>query len=131
MLTVDDVRAKLHVSKYTVYRLIHSGQLPALKVSTGRNQFLIQEQALDDYLAGATYNGLAAYPVATDNQPELLTVSEVAQLLRCSRDTVRRLVAAGELTAVRNPGRNSRLRIHRSSVRQYLGQAAADAATPA
>lgn len=50
----------------------------------------------------------------------LLTAAEVARVLRCGVRTVRRLVRAGVLPAVRNPGRNSHLRIPAASVRRYI-----------
>ena len=52
-LTVAEVAATLRVSKMSVYRLIHGGQLEA--VQFGRS-FRVSEKALDDYLAKAYYN---------------------------------------------------------------------------
>lgn len=52
-----------------------------------------------------------------DEWPELLTVKEVAQILRVSTMTVYRLVREGELESTR-VGRC--FRIHAESVRQYL-----------
>jgi excisionase family DNA binding protein len=46
-LTVAEVAALMRVSKMTVYRLVHSGELPALRV--GRS-FRVPEQAVNDYL---------------------------------------------------------------------------------
>jgi len=46
-LTVAEVAAMMRVSKMTVYRLVHSGELPALRV--GRS-FRVPEQAVNDYL---------------------------------------------------------------------------------
>ncbi|HTY71716.1 MAG TPA: helix-turn-helix domain-containing protein [Actinomycetes bacterium] len=46
-LTVAEVAAKMRVSKMTVYRLVHSGELPAVRV--GRS-FRVPEQAVADYL---------------------------------------------------------------------------------
>ena len=46
-LTVAEVAAMMRVSKMTVYRLVHSGELPALRV--GR-PFRVPEQAVNDYL---------------------------------------------------------------------------------
>jgi excisionase family DNA binding protein len=46
-LTVAEVAALMRVSKMTVYRLVHSGDMPALRV--GRS-FRVPERAVDDYL---------------------------------------------------------------------------------
>jgi excisionase family DNA binding protein len=46
-LTVAEVAAMMRVSKMTVYRLVHSGDLPAVRV--GRS-FRVPEQAVHDYL---------------------------------------------------------------------------------
>lgn len=46
-LTVAEVAAVMRVSKMTVYRLVHSGELPAARV--GRS-FRVPEQAVHDYL---------------------------------------------------------------------------------
>jgi excisionase family DNA binding protein len=44
------VAAVMRVSKMTVYRLVHSGELPAIRV--GRS-FRVPEQAVHDYLREA------------------------------------------------------------------------------
>jgi excisionase family DNA binding protein len=49
-LTVAEVAAVMRVSKMTVYRLVHSGHLPAIRV--GRS-FRVPEQAVHDYLQHA------------------------------------------------------------------------------
>ena len=46
-LTVAEVAAIMRVSKMTVYRLLHSGTLPAVRV--GRS-FRVPEQAVNEYL---------------------------------------------------------------------------------
>jgi len=46
-LTVAEVAAHMRVSKMTVYRLVHSGELPAIRV--GRS-FRVPEKAVHDYL---------------------------------------------------------------------------------
>lgn len=54
-MTVAEVAALMRVSKMTVYRLVHSGELPAVRV--GRS-FRVPEQAVDDYLR-ESYHGTA------------------------------------------------------------------------
>jgi excisionase family DNA binding protein len=46
-LTVAEVAAVMRVSKMTVYRLVHSGVLPAVQI--GRS-YRVPEHAVDDYL---------------------------------------------------------------------------------
>ena len=49
-LTVAEVAALMRVSKMTVYRLVHNGDLPAIRV--GRS-FRVPEKAVHDYLNGS------------------------------------------------------------------------------
>jgi excisionase family DNA binding protein len=46
-MTVEQVARKLRVSRMAVYRLVHGGELPAVKV--GRS-FRVTEQDVDEYL---------------------------------------------------------------------------------
>jgi excisionase family DNA binding protein len=49
-LTVAEVAAMMRVSKMTVYRMVHAGDLPAVRV--GRS-FRVPERAVHDYLQAA------------------------------------------------------------------------------
>lgn len=49
-LTVAEVAAIMRVSKMTVYRMVHSGGLPAIRV--GRS-YRVPERAVHDYLREA------------------------------------------------------------------------------
>ena len=49
-LTVAEVATVMRVSKMTVYRMVHGGELPAIRV--GRS-FRVPEQAVHDYLRDA------------------------------------------------------------------------------
>lgn len=49
-LTVVEVAKTMRVSKMTVYRLIHSGELPAVRV--GRS-FRVTQEAVQEYLEQA------------------------------------------------------------------------------
>lgn len=51
-LTVAEVAEIMRVSKMTVYRLVHAGELPAVRV--GRS-FRVNEKAVSDYLDASTY----------------------------------------------------------------------------
>lgn len=52
-LTVAEVSAMMRVSKMTVYRLVHGGDLPAARV--GRS-FRVPKRAVEDYLRSAYYD---------------------------------------------------------------------------
>ena len=49
-LTVAEVASLMRVSKMTVYRLVHNGELPAVRV--GRS-FRVPDRAVHDYLQAA------------------------------------------------------------------------------
>ncbi len=52
-LTVAEVAARMRVSKMTVYRLLHDGELPAVRV--GRS-FRVTEADLHEYLRRSFYS---------------------------------------------------------------------------
>ena len=52
-LTVAEVAATMRVSKMTVYRLVHGGELPAVRV--GRS-FRVTEDDVNEYLRKSFYN---------------------------------------------------------------------------
>ncbi|MCF4005813.1 helix-turn-helix domain-containing protein [Corynebacterium uropygiale] len=52
-VTVAEVAEIMRVSKMTVYRLVHSGTLPAVRV--GRS-FRVPEQAVNEYLERSVYD---------------------------------------------------------------------------
>lgn len=47
-LTVAEVAAMMRVSKMTVYRLVHSGELPAIRVG---KSFRVPQQVVQTYLS--------------------------------------------------------------------------------
>jgi excisionase family DNA binding protein len=49
-LTVAEVAAIMRVSRMTVYRLVHSGELPAVRVG---KSYRVPQKAVDDYLRGS------------------------------------------------------------------------------
>ncbi|WP_066465945.1 helix-turn-helix domain-containing protein [Sanguibacter suarezii] len=53
-LTVSEVAEVMRVSKMTVYRLVHSGELPAVRVG---KSFRVPQDALTSYLAAAYIEG--------------------------------------------------------------------------
>ena len=52
-LTIAEVADIMRVSKMTVYRLVHGGELPAVRV--GRS-FRVSESAVNAYLNASTYH---------------------------------------------------------------------------
>ena len=52
LLTVAEVAAAMRVSKMTVYRLVHSGELPALRVG---KSFRVSQDAVNEYLRKSFY----------------------------------------------------------------------------
>ncbi|MDV6012622.1 helix-turn-helix domain-containing protein [Haloechinothrix sp. LS1_15] len=52
-LTVAEVATLMRVSKMTVYRLVHAGELPAVRVG---KSFRVPEKAVHDYLDGAYFD---------------------------------------------------------------------------
>jgi excisionase family DNA binding protein len=58
-LTVAEVAGVMRVSKMTVYRLIHGGEVESVRV--GRS-FRVPEHAVTAYLRAAQYSALAAAP---------------------------------------------------------------------
>ncbi|WKX23671.1 helix-turn-helix domain-containing protein [Streptomyces sp. HUAS CX7] len=49
LLTVAQTASVMRVSKQTVYRLVHSGHLPAVRTASGRS-FRIPEAAVLDHM---------------------------------------------------------------------------------
>ena len=52
-LTVAEVAAVMRVSKMTVYRLVHNGELPAVRV--GRS-FRVSEEDVNEYLKSSFFD---------------------------------------------------------------------------
>ena len=52
-LTVAEVADIMRVSKMTVYRLVHAGELPAVRVG---HFFVVHESAVKEYLDSSFYN---------------------------------------------------------------------------
>ncbi|GAA1280402.1 MULTISPECIES: helix-turn-helix domain-containing protein [Saccharothrix] len=52
-LTVAEVALVMRVSKMTVYRLVHSGELTAVRVG---KSFRVPEKAVDEYLRNAYFD---------------------------------------------------------------------------
>lgn len=52
-LTVAEVASVMRVSKMTVYRLVHSGELPAVRVG---KSFRVPEEAVHSYLDNAYFD---------------------------------------------------------------------------
>lgn len=62
--------------------------------------------------------------------PVAFSVGEVAELLGCSTDTVRRMIAANQLPAVQPLGRGGRIFVGRAQVEGLFDVAAAASGAP-
>lgn len=122
LITVPEVCDRLKISKHTCYRLLHNGTMPALRVSHGRHRYLIDTEVVDKLAQQEDFYGVPLETGASAGSAELMTASEVATVLRCAVETVRRLASIGVLPAVRNPGKNSHWRFRRQDVDAYLYQ---------
>jgi excisionase family DNA binding protein len=56
LLTVEQVAARLQVSRATVYRLISNGQLPALQLAGPGSTLRISRRELEQWLFGSSPN---------------------------------------------------------------------------
>ncbi len=61
--------------------------------------------------------------------PIAFSVSEVAELLGCSTDTVRRMITSGRLDAVQPLGKGARVFVGRSQIEALFDATDADAGT--
>ena len=67
-MTVSETAARLRVSKMTVYRMVHSGELPAVRIGRG---FRIHRQHLAEFLRAAHDAVAPAHPAAGDVADDL------------------------------------------------------------
>ena len=95
------------ISRFTIYRLIQSGKLPAKRVS---GQWRFEQRDVDRLLH---YKQPANYVV----KPDLMTLTEVCAYLGLSRFTVYRLINHKKLPAVKSGGR---WRFARDDLRRFL-----------
>jgi excisionase family DNA binding protein len=65
-LSVSHVAAQLNVSKMTIYRMIHTGEMPAVLIG---HTYRIRETALAQYLEHGVIAPTATCPVSTDPIP--------------------------------------------------------------
>ena len=107
MLTLKDVCKYLGISRFTVYRLIQSGKLPAKRFS---GQWRFEQRDVDRLL---TYKSPAKYII----KPDLMTLNEVCEYLGLSRFTIYRLINSRKLPATKSGGR---WRFAKDDVRQFL-----------
>ncbi|MDP8971175.1 MAG: helix-turn-helix domain-containing protein [Actinomycetota bacterium] len=115
MLTVDEAARRLNVSRHTCYRLINDGTLPAER-TIGGGRLRINEADVEKLSRPRPVRGRLGL---ADLPPDaLLTSAEVASVLRCGVETVRRMVKSGRLRAHVGPGR--RMRIPVAAVAEYL-----------
>lgn len=128
-LTVAEAAAVLKVRKMTVYRLVHSGHLPAVR--EGRSFHVLEtdvhaltEEAKRVEAATApkpapmqNSRQAAGRDQRPSNEVTFLTVAEVAAVMDVAKMTVYRLVNSGHLPAIR-VGHSFRIPEH--AVHEYL-----------
>ncbi|MGF9661910.1 helix-turn-helix domain-containing protein [Arthrobacter crystallopoietes] len=65
-LSVAQVAARLNVSKMTIYRMVHTGEMPAVLIG---HTYRVRETALALYLEHGLIAAKAACPVITGSGP--------------------------------------------------------------
>ncbi|HEX5408012.1 MAG TPA: helix-turn-helix domain-containing protein [Pseudonocardiaceae bacterium] len=65
LFTVKDVAGMFAVSSATVYRLVESGELPALRFGTGKGSLRVRGEAVNAYLAACTVSARPADAAAS------------------------------------------------------------------
>ncbi|MEX0664749.1 MAG: helix-turn-helix domain-containing protein [Acidimicrobiia bacterium] len=65
---------------------------------------------------------------STHAAPIAFSVAEVAELLGCSSDTVRRMIASGQLRAVQPLGKGGRVFVGRSQIEALFERASSEVA---
>lgn len=111
MLNVEQVADELRVSRDTVYRLIRTGTIPARRMP-GTKGYWIEPESLAAYSAGHREPGSRA----------VLTVAETCRRLGCAPETVRRLIATGQLPGYRLGGPRGHLRVPEAGLEQYIAE---------
>lgn len=100
LVSIQEAAVMLGVGRPTVERLIEAGELPA--VVLGRQRRV----EVTEVLAYRRSNSLAKRPIlatklATNGAATLLSAEEAAMVLRVGRPTVMKLIAIGQLKAIR------------------------------
>lgn len=125
-LTVAETADIMQVSKMTVYRLVRSGHLPAIRV--GRS-FRVPKQAVHDFVRESDADS-ESLTVPADRAPQeprdpgLLTVAEAADVLGISKMQVYRLVHSKVLPAIRT---GPTFKVPEPAVQEYRRTAGAPA----
>lgn len=107
MLTVQEVSRALGVSVHTVYRLINSGELIALKISPRKT--VIKAEELERYI-----NRKQEVVVI---MKEILTRKEVMEALKIGRSTFYKLLQTGELKGFKE---GNRYKVPMESIEEYI-----------
>jgi excisionase family DNA binding protein len=121
LLTVKQVGDELGLSKYQVYRRIVRGDLKAVRAHRPNIHYLIPTEELQRY-KDAGGNDMLSAPGG--DGPDMLRVSDVAQMTGFTVDTVRAMCYAGRLPYVKGRGLRGHLRIPRVAVQEMLNTAA-------
>lgn len=109
MLTVQEVSRVLGVSVHTVYRLINSGELIALKISPRKT--VINAEEFERYI------NKKQEVVAI--MKEILTREEVMEILKIGRSTFYKLLQTGELKGFKE---GNRYKVPAESIEEYVNK---------
>lgn len=107
MLTVQEAARVLGISVHTVYRLISSGELSAIKVSSRKT--VIKAEEIERYI-----NRKQEVVVI---MKEILTREEVMEALKIGRSTFYKLLQTGELKGFKE---GNRYKVPAESVEEYV-----------
>lgn len=112
-LDVREVGEILGMTEAQVYRRIHNGLISAGRgTRNGKACWLVTREAVEQYRA-------AGGDIARQATDGWLRVPEVARMLGCTSEWVRKMVHRGELPARRN-GSQGTLYFHRDDVQKHL-----------
>lgn len=116
MITVAEAARRLNTAPSVIYRMIHTGHIAAYQ-QPGRLTYLVDEQDIE-----TANTPIPVTPPTGASADRVYTAGQTASILCCSIRTVRILVKDGQLTARRNPGARSHLRVYADSVDRYLAK---------
>jgi excisionase family DNA binding protein len=124
LLTVEQAAAVLQMHPESVRAQLRAGRLPARKY--GRSWRILRDELLapTGHAAFAARPGIDAlrHSGPSSGPAALITQAEAARMLECSRATVARMIARGDLAAeVTGPAGGAR-RVIRDGVLELLGR---------
>lgn len=119
LLTATEVAERLGISKWRLYRRIHRGDLQALVSRSGSSQFLITEQAVQEFIDAGGVDP-PPQPATNTTDRDWISTTEAATLTGFSTETIRRLCRTGQIPHMRGTGPRGHLRISRSGLLNHI-----------